>query len=358
MVQVISIGGATQDVFVRSDGAEVIRISDKQREKAWLGFDYGAKIAVDALRFTVGGGATNTAVSFANLGLEAACMVKVGSDSAGDSVLQNLSEAGVETQYIVQSEAGQTGYSVILTSYEGERSILAYRGVNTQLTFAELNTEALKSTNWIYVSSLSGEADALLEPLFDFALQHGLRVAFNPGGTQLKSAPERMQHLLRAVDLLFVNKEEAARLTGLPLIKPLPEHLRVPGEDMGTSSTPTRPPYMYNLSAHLEALKTQIRGAVVITDGSRGTQAYDGEAFYAMPVYPTEVSDVLGAGDAFGSACTAAHILGHDLSTGLRWGSANASGVVTDPGAHYGLMNPEEIEAKQKFHPQIDVIRF
>ena len=155
MVQVISIGGATQDVFVRSDGAEVIRISDKQQEKAWLGFDYGAKIAVDALRFTVGGGATNTAVSFANLGLEAACMVKVGSDSAGDSVLQNLSEAGVETQYIVQSEAGQTGYSVILTSYEGERSILAYRGVNTQLTFAELNTEALLLT--LAHSSLDAE---------------------------------------------------------------------------------------------------------------------------------------------------------------------------------------------------------
>lgn len=351
MFHVISIGGATQDVFVRSDQAEVIRISDRQQEKAWLGFDYGAKIAVDALRFTVGGGATNTAVSFAKLGLQAACMVKVASDSAGDSVIENLKQSGVDSAYVVRSDSGQTGYSVILTSYEGERSILAYRGVNTQLRFEELQSEALQQTQWLYVSSLSGEADALLEPLFDFALQQGLRIAFNPGATQLRSAPERLQGLFAAVDLLFVNKEEAAQLTGLALQKPLPEHLRSPGEDIGTA--PARPPYMYDLSAHLEALKAHIRGSVVITDGSRGTQAYDGEAFYAMPVYPTEVSDVLGAGDAFGSACTAAHILGHDLSTGLRWGSANASGVVTDPGAHYGLMNPEQIATKIEAHPLV-----
>lgn len=355
MFHVISIGGATQDVFVRSDRAEVIRISDRQQEKAWLGFDYGAKIAVDALRFTVGGGATNTAVSFAKLGLQAACMVKVASDSAGDSVIENLKQSGVDSNYVVRSDSGQTGYSVILTSYEGERSILAYRGVNTQLRYAELHSEALQGTQWLYVSSLSGEADALLEPLFALAQQQGLRIAFNPGATQLRSSAERLQGLFAAVDLLFVNKEEAAQLTGLPLQKPLPEHLRPPTSE--AEDTSPRPPFMYDLSAHLEALKAQLKGAVIITDGKRGTQAYDGHHMYAMPVYPTDVSDVLGAGDAFGSGCTAAHILGHDLPTALCWGSANASGVVTDPGAHNGLMNPEQIAEKIQAHPLVVPIR-
>ncbi len=351
MYHVISIGGATQDVFVRSDQAEVIRISDRQQEKAWLGFDYGAKIAVDALRFTVGGGATNTAVSFAKLGLQAACMVKVGPDSAGDNVIENLKQSGVDSNYVVRSDSGQTGYSVILTSYEGERSILAYRGVNTQLHFEELHSEALHQTEWLYVSSLSGEADALLEPLFALAQARGLRIAFNPGATQLRSSTERLQPLLAAVDLLFVNKEEAAQLTEQPLHKPLPEHLR-PATDSAEAAA-QRPPFMYDLRPHLEGLKAWVKGTVIITDGKRGTQAYDGTQMYAMPVYPTEVSDVLGAGDAFGSACTAAHVLGHDLPTALCWGNANASGVVTDPGAHNGLMTPEQIAAKIAAHPLV-----
>lgn len=355
MFHVISIGGATQDVFVRSDKAEVIRISDRHQEKAWLGFDYGSKIAVDALRFTVGGGATNTAVSFAQLGLKAACMVKVGADSAGDSVMENLNHSGVNSDYVVRSESGQTGYSVILTSYEGERSILAYRGVNTQLRFAELNAEALQHSQWIYVSSLSGEADALLEPLFAQAESLGIRIAFNPGATQLRSEPERLQRLFKSVDLLFVNKEEATQLTGHTLHKPLPEHLRSP--DPEGQDNPMRPKYMYDLSAPLNTLKTHVKGTVIITDGSRGTQAHDGSHQYAMPVYPTEVSDVLGAGDAFGSACTAAHILGLDLPTALCWGTANASGVVTDPGAHNGLMNRTQIEATLAKHHLIQPVR-
>lgn len=350
MSQVISIGGATQDVFVRSDGAEVIRVSDRHQEKAWLGFDYGAKIAVDALRFTVGGGATNTAVAFAHLGLEAGCMVKVAHDSAGDNVDFVLDAAGVKTQYLVKSEHGQTGYSVILTSYEGERSILAYRGVNTELCFEELNQAAIAAASWIYVSSLSGEADQLLEPLFAFARDHDTRIAFNPGATQLRSPIERMQALLKDVDLLFINKEEAVTLTGLTPSKPLAEHLRPPTESL-------RPAYMYNLSPLLKALKAQVKGTVVITDGSRGTQAYDGQQLYIMPVYPTQVSDVLGAGDAFGSACTAAHILGCDLGEALCWGTANASGVVTDPGAHYGLMTRGEIASKCQQHPDIRPIQ-
>ena len=348
--QIISIGGATQDVFVRSDGAEVIRISNRQQEKAWLGFDYGAKIAVDALRFTVGGGATNTAVAFAHLGLPAACMVKVGDDSAGENVAFVLEAAGVDTKYLVKCDSGQTGYSVILTSYEGERSILAYRGVNTQLRFEELNTEAIAAAAWIYVSSLSGEADHVLEPLFAFARAHDTRIAFNPGDTQLRSPADRMQTLLKDVDLLFVNKEEAALLTALPLTKPLLEHLRAPTQTL-------RPAYMYNLNPLLKTLKEKIRGTVVITDGSRGTQAYNGEQVSIMPVYPTQVSDVLGAGDAFGSACTAAHLLGCDLQEALCWGSANASGVVTDPGAHYGLMSPGEIASKCQQHPNVRPIQ-
>lgn len=339
MKDVITIGGATQDVFVRSEGAQVFRVSNRKQEKAWIGFDYGAKIPVDQIRFTVGGGATNTAVAFAKLGLEVASLIKVGQDAAAGQILEELEKYQISTEFVQRSEQ-QTGYSVILTSYEGERSILTYRGANTQLSLAEVNWQALKATRWFYISSLSGEAAAVLEPLLDFAAENNIQVAWNPGGSQLKQGWQTLEPLLRKVDVLFLNKEEASQLTGLPLEKPLPEHQR------SEPAHAVRPAYMYDLDRLLQKLRSCVRQLVVVTDGERGTQVYDGQQVTAMPAVPVEVADVLGAGDAFGATFTTAWLQSQDLSKALRWAAVNAASVVTDPGAHFGLLTHAQVQEK------------
>ncbi len=339
MFDVITIGGATQDVFVRSEGAQVIRLSDREQERAWIGFDYGAKIPVESIRFTVGGGATNTAVAMSKLGLKVASLINIGEDQAGDQVLESLIRHGVMTDLVCRSQE-QTGYSVILTSYEGERSILAFRGANCGLTQEGIDWERLKQTRWFYISSLSGASDAVLDPLLDFAQAHQIKVAWNPGGTQLKS-PKQLLRRLSQVHLLFVNKEEAAQITDLALAKPLPEHLRTGAENLD------RPGYMYDLDTQLKVLKQSVQDLVVITDGHRGTQAYDGLNVTIMPVYPVEIADVLGAGDAFGASFTSAWLDQRSVSECLSWGAANAASVVTDPGAHRGLLNASELGQMQ-----------
>lgn len=346
MFDLITIGGATQDVFVRSEGAKVIRLSDRQQEQAWLGFNYGAKIPVESIRFTVGGGATNTAVALSKLGLKVACLINIGTDQAGDQVLESLQKHGVSTDLVCRCQE-QTGYSVILTSYEGERSILAFRGANCGLTEDRVPWEALKQTRWFYISSLSGESDAVLGLLLDFAAQHQIKVAWNPGGTQLKARERLLTHLAK-VHLLFVNKEEAAQITGLALHKPLPEYLRPITED-----DTARPAYMYDLDAQLKALKKQVQDLVVITDGKRGTQAYDGQNVTVMPVYPVQIADVLGAGDAFGATFTSAWLEQRSVGESLAWGAANAASVVTDPGAHRGLLTKSELRDLQSKYPEI-----
>lgn len=352
MFDIVSIGGATQDVFVRSEGAQVLRLSDRLHEKAWLGFDYGAKVSVEQLKFTVGGGATNTSVAFSRLGLQAACLVKLGQDRGGEQVLEELSAQGVATSLVCQSE-GQTGFSVILTSYEGERSILAFRGLNRELHWDDLDLQALAQTRWLYLSSLSGDSGQIIAPLLDFAAKHGIQVAMNPGSTQLKTGLEALKPLLAQVDLLFLNKEEAAQLTGLELRKPPEEHLR-----LQELSHPHRPPYMYDLDAHLQTLKAVTRGTVILTDGPRGTQAYNGREVWAMPVFPVDVADVLGAGDAFGAAFTAAWIQQEDLEQALCWGAANAAGVVTDPGAHNGLQDRVGIQRQLERYPAVRPVSY
>ncbi|MEZ0375262.1 MAG: carbohydrate kinase family protein, partial [Candidatus Sericytochromatia bacterium] len=142
---VITIGGATQDVFARCEGAQVIRQSGRSHENAWIGFDYGAKLPIDDLRFMVGGGATNTAASFSKLGLRTATVAKLGLDGAGDHVVAELTRQGIDTSLLCRAP-GQTGYSIILTSYEGERSVLAYRGLNRELGIQDLDFARLGQT--------------------------------------------------------------------------------------------------------------------------------------------------------------------------------------------------------------------
>lgn len=346
MFDIISIGGATQDVFVRSEGAQVIRLSDRSHEQAWIGFDYGAKVPVESMRFTVGGGATNTSVGFSLLGLQAACAVRVGDDRSGEQVIAELQAQGVDTRLVCR-KPGQTGYSVILTSFEGERSILAYRGANSQLCADDLDWELLAQTRWFYLSSLSGSASELVAPLLAFAREKGIRVAMNPGNTQLKLGLEGLTPLLQDVDLLFLNRDEASALTGISPPRPLPEQRR------SGPAHAVRPGYMYDLEPLFEVLCPLVRTAVILTDGKRGTQVAHGDQIYLMPILPVEVADVLGAGDAFGAGFTSGWIAEGDLATALRWGSANSASVVTDPGAHFGLLTRDKMSAFLARFPEI-----
>ena len=86
---IVTIGAATQDVFIKSKKFEELR-----DPHAPDGFDacvpLGSKIDVDDLFFSTGGGATNSAVTFARLGFKTACLSRLGQDMTGSTILAEL----------------------------------------------------------------------------------------------------------------------------------------------------------------------------------------------------------------------------------------------------------------------------
>ena len=97
MFDVVCVGSATQDVFIKSDLSKIIRVSDVLAEKDFLCYDYGSKVNIDHIEFLSGGGATNTGVSFARLGLKPAFLGKIGkNDDAGKKVIQELNRPSQE----------------------------------------------------------------------------------------------------------------------------------------------------------------------------------------------------------------------------------------------------------------------
>src|SRR3989338_5039834 len=93
----LSIGGATYDLFVRLPGT--YGASDEM-----FSLPLGAKIRVEDLLETCGGGASNTAVGLSRLGCEAAFEGVVGSDQWGEKLTENLRKERVNTDCVTVVE--------------------------------------------------------------------------------------------------------------------------------------------------------------------------------------------------------------------------------------------------------------
>ncbi len=123
-LRMLSIGTATQDVFLRSKVFKPHREDGKLYEELPL----GAKIDIEEVVFSTGGNAMNASVTFARQGLESEFMGVIGTEPAAGAILAAFDGEGISTQYLVQDEAFATGYSTILLAPSGERTILRHHG--------------------------------------------------------------------------------------------------------------------------------------------------------------------------------------------------------------------------------------
>jgi len=378
MYDCVCIGGATQDVFVRSDLCELLRVRDVLSERSYLCFDYGAKINVDRIFFSTGGGGTNTAVALARLGLKVGFLGKVGRDPSGDAILEELVKEGVDTSLVIRDESTSTGYSVILSTFEGDRTVLTYRGANSRIEPEDIPWEHLKNARWFYITSLTGRSSRTLPQIVQLAKDNGIKIALNPGTTQLREGITKLAPLLEHVDILFMNKEEASQLVGVQYtrryidkerctgcgicVEVCPQRLfrvfegkaEVFSEEKCTRCgdcvrhCPTRAiiiePWAHNMDEIFLKLHSLGVKLAVITDGSRGVQAFDGQYRYLFPTYEVPVVDTLGAGDGFGAGFLAGYLRTGDVEYSLKLGSANGASVVQHYGAKPGLLHLEEAE--------------
>ncbi|MFA5947189.1 MAG: carbohydrate kinase family protein [Patescibacteria group bacterium] len=306
MYDIITIGSAVRDVFLLSKSFQLIK-SDKFSTGVGECVALGEKIDVEQLVLSTGGGATNAAVTFANLGFLTAIVSRVGLDEPGDDVLRDLARYKVDTSLVKRIKGGQTAYSTLLTAPNGERTALVHRGVSSEFALADVPFKTL-ATKWYYVSSLSGNV-ALLAKIISHAQKTGAKIAVNPGGGELLKASE-LRALLKDVDVLLVNLEEAQKLTGLSTKD---------GKE---------------LAAKLSSETT----LAVVTDGPRGAYASFSKVRYSARNRNVPSISRTGAGDAFGSGVVAALAKGMSVEDALKVGTLNAESVIQHIGAKAGIM--------------------
>ena len=158
----LTIGSAMLDTIAMIDSDSIERMSMTNADASFLLMKEGSK--TDALEVSThcGGGAVNTAVCMARLGLDVSCLVRVGHDQRGAEVLSRLENEGISTRWVVRDEGAPTGSSVMVSSHERNAAIFTHRGANCLLADDELRDEAF-AVDLVYVSCLSGDSAARFE---------------------------------------------------------------------------------------------------------------------------------------------------------------------------------------------------
>lgn len=392
MFDVITIGGATQDIFIQSDFGKIISTREIDNTQELLSFEYGAKLEIDKLAFDIGGGAVNTAVNFSNLGFNTATIVKIGNDLNAEAILQRIEERRVDKSLLIQCKELKTGFSVILTSFEGERTVLTHRGANSTININEIDFDAIKQAKWIYISSLSGKSNLVLDQIACFAKKHNVNMGFNPGTTQLKGGLENLKKVLSSVNVLILNKTEAEMVTGIKkersrlnekkcnvcgkcvescpqkiyaieegkIVSDINEDRCIKGCQKCSEECPQNAielePWAVNAIEKLKKLKSMGPKVVVITDGSNGAQSFDGKNFYYAPIYPAKVTSTLGAGDAFASTFVGTLMDEWNIEKALKLASINSASIVQTFGAQQGLKTMEELEKTAEASPDYKTV--
>lgn len=331
--KVITIGSATMDVFVECDDANIVSVCSKNKNADFMSYPYGSKIDISNFSSNVGGGGVNTACNMANLGFDTYAIFKIGNDIYSDGILEFFKTQKVNLKHIIQKEDTTTGFSIILVSFQGDRTVLAHRGANAQIRKEEINFEAIKEADFMYVAPLNGDSNKVLEPIVDYAHKHDTRICFNAGTTSIKKGFKHLKHILDAADVIVMNKEEASMATGV-MVRPDTKSEKFSKELIHP-----------DIKKMLRQLRVRDYQLSVITDGNKGAYAYNGKTYYYCPIYPSDVVSTLGAGDAFASTfCAALSRTNMDIGKSLMYASVNSASVVSKFGATEGLLTFNEIE--------------
>lgn len=323
MYDVVTIGDAMRDIFLFPSLQEMekpiegVEISAKNNFEEFLVFGLGDKITVTDIAFSIGGSANNVAAGLAQIGLKVGICSALGNDSAGKEIEEEISKCGVDTASIKVYHGKHSSFSVIV-SYKGERTIFVYHAFGPE----NFKLPDGVQTQWLYLGPMAEGYDRIFNQIVSLKVKRDIKIAINPGAVQIKNGLHSFSGLLKMIDIIFLNREEAKDISGLKGVPTVKDMAR---------------------AIHLEGPKM-----VVITAGKDGAYGFDGIDFFKVGVYPGHRLDATGAGDAFSSAYLAAVINGEEMQNALKWGVTNSASVIEKIGAQEGLLSKGTIKRRVK----------
>jgi ribokinase len=283
----------------------------------------GETISGEDLQVIPGGKGANQAVAAARLGANVAMLGRVGKDSFGDFLLDNLKSNDVDSQLVRRDDAS-TGTATIIVDATGQNSIVLSPGANGKVSAADMEKASFLEHDLLLLQ-LEIPVPTVLAAA-QHARENNVRVILNP-------APARQlpDELIALADYLIPNETELSLLTSMDV------------NDMPSAEAAAR------------ALLGRGAKHVIVTLGSRGALAVDKDTSRQVDTFVVDVVDTTAAGDAFiGGFATklmeSASLLANlqeqarALQSAVRYGCACGALATTKFGAQPSLPTKEEVE--------------
>jgi len=260
-----------------------------------------------------GGKGANQAVAAARSGASVTMLGGVGEDDFGAARRSDLRWDGIDDTWIATVPGVSSGVALITVEHSGENRIAYIPGATLAVTPGHC-MEALDAVRPELILAANELSPACHQELFAAARERGVRIVFNAAPD-----PEKAVDLLPMIDVLIVNRGEAAALGGVAGDEVSPEKL-------------------------LDALRRAGARDAVITLGTDGACGLCDGRVFRQPPLKVDVVDTTGAGDAFCGAVAARLLAGDSLPGAVRYGAVAGALAATKPGAQASIPTAAEIE--------------
>ena len=260
-----------------------------------------------------GGKGANQAVAVARLGAKVSMVGRVGNDSFGATLIENLRKNHVDVKQIITDESTPTGTAVIIVDAQGQNSIVLSPGSNAKVIPNDIKPEVFVNASLLLLQ-FEIPIDTVIHSA-NLAREKGLRILLNPAPAY--TLPDE---LIVAADFILPNESELGLLTGRTL-----------GD-------------LISIEAASRSLIARGARNIIVTLGANGALIVNKNGAKHIPAYKVKAVDTTAAGDAFVGGLAVGLSNGKSLEDAVQYACACGALAATKFGAQPSLPLADDVD--------------